>query len=134
MIVSNQSGIARGLFAADAFHAVMARLAGLLAPHGVSFAGAYFCPHHPEFTGPCDCRKPATALFEQAARDLALDLGRSWYVGDRVADAEPAARFGGRGILIASPAGEEAARARMLRLPVVPDFGAAVALIVPAGA
>lgn len=133
VVVSNQSGIARGLFGPEAFAAVMARIGELLAPRGVRFQGAYFCPHHPDFTGACDCRKPGTALFERAARELRLDLTRSWLIGDRAQDAEPALRLGGRGIVLA-PAGDgpEAARARSLGLPVLPDLVAAARLVGPA--
>ncbi len=130
VVVSNQSGIARGLFGPDAFAAVQARIAELLAPHGVRFAGAYFCPHHPDITGPCDCRKPGVALFQQAARELRLDLAQSWMIGDRLSDAEPALRLGGHGLVIESPeTREEAARARVLGLEVAPDFEAAARLI-----
>jgi D-glycero-D-manno-heptose 1,7-bisphosphate phosphatase len=133
VVVSNQSGIARGLFGPEAFGAVMDRIGALLAPHGVRFAGAFFCPHHPDFTGPCDCRKPGVALFERAARLLDLDLARSWMVGDRVEDAEPASRLGGRGIVIA-PDGttETARRARELGCDVLPDLDAAARRILGA--
>jgi len=100
IIVTNQSGIARGILTEGDFRAVQERLQLVLAAHGVRFAGVYFCPHHPDFTGPCDCRKPAPALYEQAAREHGLDLGRSVYIGDRLRDVEAAARFGGLGILV----------------------------------
>jgi D-glycero-D-manno-heptose 1,7-bisphosphate phosphatase len=126
VVVSNQSGIARGIFGPEAFTAVMDRIGALLDPAGVRLAGAYFCPHHPAFTGPCACRKPGGALFERAARDLDLDLARSWLVGDRVQDAEPALGFGARGIVLApADAGPDADRARALGLEVLPDLAAA---------
>ena len=130
VIVSNQSGIARGLFGPEAFDAVLERLAALLAPRGVRFAGAYYCPHHPDFSGPCDCRKPGVALFERAARDLDLDLVRSWFVGDRLKDVEPAARLGGHGLLLETvEAADEVGRARAAGIPVTRDLRAAAALI-----
>jgi len=133
VVVSNQSGIARGRYGPDAFAAVQARIGELLAPHGVRFAGAYFCPHHPDITGPCDCRKPGIALFQQAARELRLDLGKSWMVGDRLSDAEPALRLGGHGLLIASAdVPEEVARAGLLGIAVAPDLAAAARIIGPA--
>jgi len=131
VVVSNQSGIARGLFGPGAFHAVMARIEELLAPHGVRFAGTYFCPHHPDVTGPCACRKPGVELFQRAARELGLDLRRSWFLGDRAQDAEPASRLGGRGLLIGDPPPQEVERARELGLAVAPDLQAAAALIGP---
>lgn len=126
VVVSNQSGIARGFHTAAAFHAVMGRIGELLEPHGVRLAGAYFCPHHPEFTGPCDCRKPAPALFHAAARDLGLDLARSWYVGNRWEDVAPAAALGGEGILLTSLASEaDVRRARVEGVRTAPDLPAA---------
>jgi len=126
VVVSNQSGMARGLYGPDDFFAVQSRIGELLAAHGVRFAGAYFCPHHPDITGPCDCRKPGVELFERAARDLGLSLRGSWMVGDRVSDAQPAVALGGHGLVIAgADAAEEAARARALGLAVAPDFAAA---------
>ncbi len=129
VVISNQSGMARRLYGPEAFHAVMGRIAELLAPSGVRFAGTYYCPHHPDFTGPCDCRKPGVALFERAARDLDLDLEGSWFLGDKLQDAEPAARLGGHGLLIGAPGGGDAARARELGVQVVPDLAAAARLI-----
>jgi D-glycero-D-manno-heptose 1,7-bisphosphate phosphatase len=135
VVVSNQSGIARGFYGPEAFAAVMDRIGALLGPRGVRFAGAYFCPHHPDITGPCDCRKPGVALFERAARDLTLDLARSWFVGDRLQDAEPAVRLGGRGILIeTAEAADDARRARASGIAVVADLPAAAALIGPSAA
>ncbi|MGA2384436.1 MAG: HAD family hydrolase [Gemmatimonadales bacterium] len=129
VVVSNQSGIARGLFGPGAFHAVTARVEELLAPHGVRFAGVYYCPHHPDFTGPCACRKPGVELFERAARELGFDLRHSWFVGDKLQDAEPARRLGGRGVLLGIPAPADAQRTRDLGVAVAPDLQAAAALI-----
>ena len=129
IVVSNQSGIARGLFGPAAFAAVMARIEELLAPHGVRFAGVYHCPHHPDFTGPCRCRKPGVELFERAAREMGLDLRRSWFVGDKLQDAEPARRLGGRGVLLGNPLPQDAERAR--DQAVAEDLVAAAALIGP---
>ena len=134
VVVTNQSGIARGLFGPGAFHAVMARIEELIAPHGVRFAGVYYCPHHPDFTGPCLCRKPGVELFERAARELGLDLRRSWFVGDKLHDVEPARRLGGSGILLGLPTDAEAARTRELGIAVAADLAAAAGLIgSPAG-
>lgn len=130
VVISNQSGIARGFYGPEAFAAVMDRLGALLAPRGVRFAGTYFCPHHPDVTGPCACRKPGVELFERAARDLGLDLARSWYVGDRLKDVEPATRLGGRAILIETPeSAYDARQARAMGTPVVGNLQAAASLI-----
>lgn len=130
VLVSNQSGIARGLYGAEAFHAVNRRVEELLPSPAARFAGAYHCPHHPDFTGPCDCRKPAPGLFRQAASDLGLDLARCWFVGDRATDVEPARTLGGRGILVAPTAGAaDLAAARATGAAIVADFPLAASLI-----
>jgi D-glycero-D-manno-heptose 1,7-bisphosphate phosphatase len=100
VVVSNQSGIARGRYSADDYEAVQRRLVELLSAQDARLDAAYFCPHHPDVTGPCECRKPGTKLFRDAARDLGIDLARSWFVGDRPSDVAPAGALGGRGILV----------------------------------
>jgi len=137
--VSNQSGIARGVYDAAAYAAVQRRLVELLAAHGARLDGAYFCPHHPDITGPCDCRKPGVRLFRDAAAGLDLDLARCFWVGDRVSDVEPARGLGGgpgggHGLLVSTGrGGEHVAAARALGFPVVSDLAAAAAEIVRGG-
>ena len=130
VLVSNQSGIARGFFPPEAFAAVNRRIEELLGAGGPRFAGVYHCPHHPDFGGPCECRKPGTRLFRQAAADLGLDLARSWFVGNRASDVEPAVVLGGRGLLITGPArATDLAAARRTGARTAPDFAAVAALI-----
>lgn len=107
VVVTNQSGIARGLYTLDDYHAVARRLGQELAGEGLALNATYFCPHHPQFTGPCDCRKPAPGMYLRAARELGLDLSICFFVGDRKKDVEPAATFGGRGILVRTGYGAE---------------------------
>src|SRR5205814_9502112 len=84
--VSNQSGIARGLYDAAAYAAVQRRLVELLAQHGARLDGAYFCPHHPAFTGPCECRQPGLPLFGGAQAARGLDPPPCYWVGARRSD------------------------------------------------
>jgi D-glycero-D-manno-heptose 1,7-bisphosphate phosphatase len=129
--VSNQSGIARGLYRVAEYDAVQRRLAQLLEAHGARLDGAYFCPHHPDLTGPCDCRKPGTKLFRDAAAALGIDLARSWFVGDRLSDVAPGETLRGRGLLVTTgEGGKDAAAARARGVPVVADLAAAAAMIV----
>jgi len=100
IVVTNQSGIARGLLTADDYARVADRVDELLAAEGARIDASYLCPHHPEFTGPCDCRKPGTLLYRRAAEEHDLDLVRSVYIGDRWRDVVPALDLGGRGILV----------------------------------
>ncbi|HWZ58709.1 MAG TPA: HAD family hydrolase [Gemmatimonadaceae bacterium] len=103
VIVTNQSGIARGYITAAQYDAVRARLDALLCAAGAPVDGTYHCPHHPDVDGPCDCRKPGTGLYRQAIADLELDAGRTAFVGDRWSDMAAARVFGGLGLLVPSP-------------------------------
>lgn len=105
VVVTNQSGVARGLFPESALGGVEARLRELLAEDGVTLAGFYACPHHPEGTVPeyaqdCDCRKPGPGLLRRAAGELNLDLDASWMVGDILNDIEAGRRAGCRAVLL----------------------------------
>ncbi len=134
IVVSNQSGIARGLYRPEAFYAVMARIGALL-PRGTGFAASYFCPHHPDFTGPCSCRKPGTGLFELASREHGLDLAQSWWIGDHWRDVEPALAFRARAVLVGDGHDEsEAQLAVQHRVAAVPTFREAAAHILRSGA
>ena len=131
--VSNQSGIARGLYDAAAYSAVQRRLVELLAAHDARIDAAYFCPHHPRFTGPCECRKPGVKLFHDAEAALGLDLTRCYWVGDRLSDVESARTLRGDALLVETGYGAaHVGKARALGIAVVPDLAAAAAAIVRA--
>jgi D-glycero-D-manno-heptose 1,7-bisphosphate phosphatase len=98
VVITNQSGAARGYFPAALVDEVHAHLKKLLAAGGAHLDGIYTCRHHPE--AGCDCRKPRPTLIQQAARDLDLDLAHSYAVGDRYKDIETAANAGVKGILV----------------------------------
>jgi D-glycero-D-manno-heptose 1,7-bisphosphate phosphatase len=135
VVVTNQSGIARGLLTEADYAATVRRLDELLATAGARLAGHYHCPHLPDVTGPCDCRKPGPLLYERAARDLDLDLAASWWVGDRERDLGAADRFGGRAILVLTGAGlDESRQPRDVPRPVAADLVAAVARVLDAQA
>ena len=101
IVVTNQSGIARGLLTEQDYERVRMRLDKLLAAEGAKIDASYHCPHHPDFNGACDCRKPGLKLYRLAAAEHGLDLARSVYVGDRIRDIEPGHRLGGTTILLA---------------------------------
>jgi D-glycero-D-manno-heptose 1,7-bisphosphate phosphatase len=108
------------------YAAVQRRLGELLAAHSAHLDGSYFCPHHPQFTGACECRKPGTKLFLDAKAALAIDFTRSWWVGDRLSDVQPARLLGGHGILVATGHGTlHQGQARAIGVIVVADLGAA---------
>ena len=129
VVVTNQSGIARGLYRLEDYHAVARRLEAVLAQAGVPVDGTYFCPHHPDFTGPCACRKPGVGLYVAAAGELGLDLRSSWYVGDKITDVLPALELGGKGILVRTGYGRDLEATVPGAVSVVNDLAAAAALI-----
>ena len=102
VLVTNQPVIARGEITDDGLRAIHDRLESLLAQFGAHLDAIYYCPHHPDFTGYCDCRKPAPGLLQSAARDLGIDIGRSWMIGDSERDLGAAAAFGIPAALVAS--------------------------------
>ena len=107
VIITNQSGVARGYFPESLVHEAHALLTATLRKDGATIDGIYYCPHHPtagnsKHTIQCDCRKPATGLMDRAARDLDIDLKQSFMVGDKWSDIELGHRAGARSILVRS--------------------------------
>ncbi|HEY9880585.1 MAG TPA: HAD family hydrolase [Leptolyngbyaceae cyanobacterium] len=102
IVITNQSGVARGYFSEAAIAPVEAHLRQVL---GVPLAGFYHCPHHPDgsvaqYAIDCTCRKPEPGMLLQAAADLNIDLAQSWLIGDILNDVEAGRRAGCRTILI----------------------------------
>lgn len=106
VVVSNNSGVARGLFTAAEAQAMGQRLVAVLADEGVKLGGYYFCPHHPSagqverFARSCDCRKPRPGMLLRAADELGLDLARSWMVGDLPSDVGAGRAAGAQPVLL----------------------------------
>ncbi len=105
VVITNQSGIARGYFTEADLSRMHDHLAAELARFGVRLDGVYFCPHHvdgvvPDLAVACECRKPQPGMLTRAAADLGLDLARSWFVGDILDDVEAGNRAGCRTILV----------------------------------
>jgi D-glycero-D-manno-heptose 1,7-bisphosphate phosphatase len=133
VVVTNQSGIARGLITLEEYSTTERRVNELLTAEGARLDAHYFCPHLPELSGPCDCRKPGSLLYRQAAERFGIDLSRSWWIGDRVRDVLPAESFGGRGILVLTGAGEvEKMDGQAGRFLQATDLAAAVDIILTA--
>lgn len=131
VIITNQSGIARGYYDEAAYEAVDRRVRALLEAAGAPVSGSYHCPHHPDFTGPCDCRKPAAGLFLRAAAELTLDPRRSLFIGDRLRDVAPARALGGRAFLVRTGYGEEEAARVEEDVVVCADLAAVAAAAGP---
>jgi len=134
VIVTNQSGIARRRYTVGDYQAVQQRLGALLNAHGARIDGAYFCPHHPLLSGPCECRKPGLKLFHEAQAAFDIDFMRSWWIGDRLSDVQPARLLRGEGILVATGDGNlHQGQARALGVMVVADLASAVDKILKTG-
>jgi D,D-heptose 1,7-bisphosphate phosphatase len=120
-VISNQSGIARGFFGVDALRRIHDRMAAGLRERGVAFDGIYYCPHHPD--AQCPCRKPSPRMVLDAAESYAVDLGRSYFIGDRISDVETGKNAGCATVLVLTGAGEETRAA--LKADRLPDHIAA---------
>ena len=105
VVVTNQSGLARGYFPVSLLAEVHQQMEEQLAAEGAHIDGLYICPHHPEakeekYRKACDCRKPKIGLLKKAAADLQLDLKQSFMVGDRWSDLKCGAAAGATSILV----------------------------------
>jgi D-glycero-D-manno-heptose 1,7-bisphosphate phosphatase len=122
VVVTNQSGVARGLIDPHFAEQGYRNLAELVARDGARIDGYYFCPHHPEGEGPygivCRCRKPASGMLERAAGELNLRLEGSFMIGDKLSDVQTGAGLGIVPLLVRSGSGRETEA----ELPA--DFGA----------
>ena len=105
ILVTNQSGVARGLFPESLVHEAHARLAQMLEEEGARLDGVYYCPHHPKagnlpYTMACDCRKPGTGLVDRAVKELDINVSHSFMVGDKWSDVELGQRAGMKSVLV----------------------------------
>jgi D-glycero-D-manno-heptose 1,7-bisphosphate phosphatase len=105
IVVTNQSGVARGYYSIDAVNRLHGYMDSELARHGTSVDAYYVCPHHPqgivgEFAKACDCRKPGPGMLLKAANDFSVDLASSFLIGDKQTDVEAALSAGCRPVLV----------------------------------
>ncbi len=98
VLITNQSGIARGLLTEGDLHMIHRKLEGELERQGGGLDGIFFCAHHPDDS--CQCRKPKPGLILRAAKELDLSLSRSYYVGDKVIDMQLANAVGSKAVLV----------------------------------
>ncbi|NTV83415.1 MAG: D-glycero-beta-D-manno-heptose 1,7-bisphosphate 7-phosphatase [Bacteroidales bacterium] len=104
VIISNQSGVARGYLTEQTVQTIHTALQEMLQKEGAGIDGMYYCPHHPKGNPPyniqCRCRKPEAGMLRQAGKDLDLDLNRSIVIGDKLSDVQTAQRLNIPGILV----------------------------------
>ena len=105
IVISNQSGVARGYFKEEELQNVSDAITTLLSKEGITVDGFYYCPHHKEgtvkeYTIDCDCRKPKPGLLLRAAKDFDIDVKQSWMIGDILNDAEAGKAAGCKTVLL----------------------------------
>lgn len=102
IIATNQGGLAKGWYTKAEMEKMHKQLKHAYHEHGVEFTDIYFCPHHPDYTGPCDCRKPKPGLLLQGIEKYDIDPARSYFIGDNDRDILAGTAAGVKGILIKS--------------------------------
>ena len=129
VLVTNQSGIGRGLYGVDDYRRVAAEVERQLARAHVVMDGVYFCPDAPGGDPATTCRKPSTLMHRTAARDLGLVVRGSYCVGDKASDVEPARALDGTGILVRTGWGREVEPTLPPEHLVADDLAAAAELV-----
>jgi histidinol-phosphate phosphatase family protein len=127
-IITNQSGIGRGYYSEQSFHAFQAHLLSDLASFDIRIEGTFFCPHRPDEA--CSCRKPELGLVNRVRDELGADLSRSWVIGDGLGDICLAERAGCRGaVLVTTGRGRETDRKVDPGVPRAANLAAAAEII-----
>jgi D-glycero-D-manno-heptose 1,7-bisphosphate phosphatase len=129
VVISNQSGVARGYFDEQVVETINAALVNMLAAEHAQVDGIYYCPHHPKGYPPynieCSCRKPASGMLLQATDDLNIDLTKSAVIGDKYTDVLTGHRLGIPGLLVCTGFGEGEIEKYSVTWNRAPDFIAA---------
>lgn len=120
VVITNQSGVGRGLFSTETLGAIHARLRAVFEAGGAPFDGLYYCPHHPD--DGCACRKPGTVMVERAVADLGLDLSRAYVLGDQRRDIDLARRIGAKGLLVTTGPTSTQALEELRQEGAAPDY------------
>jgi len=112
IVITNQSGIARGYYNEDTLAVIHDRMITELGRDGARIDAIYYCPHHPRigddrYRQMCACRKPRPGMLRQAAREHSIDLTRSYVIGDKASDINLATNAGARGVLVLTGYGRE---------------------------
>lgn len=125
VVITNQSGVARGLYTEEALRLIHDHMMEELGRAGARVDAVYYCPHHPEigdrqYCVACECRKPEPGMLHRAAREHDIDLTRSYVIGDKASDINLAANAGARGALVLTGYGRGTLEGRYL--PCEPDI------------
>ena len=138
LVISNQSGIARGLFTEEDLIPIHAKFQQELGASGARIDRIYYCPHHPtsgiaRYRMDCDCRKPRPGMLRRAEKEMGVDLRRSYVIGDRIVDVLAGRSIGAKGILVLTGYGtssvEECREQGIEPDYIAPSVGEAVSFI-----
>ena len=126
VVITNQSGIARGMYSEATLGSIHSRMIEELARKGARIDAVYYCPHHPDvgnarYRTDCECRKPGTGMLDRAAREHGVDLARSFVIGDKASDIKLAENAGARAALVLTGYGRETL-AHPDRWPCAPEI------------
>src|SRR6195952_3885967 len=102
IVATNQGGLAKGWYTENELAKMHGHLKEVYKNHGIEITDIFYCPHHPDFTGDCDCRKPKPGLLLKAIEKYNIDPAKSYFIGDRERDIEAGAAAGVKGILVNS--------------------------------
>lgn len=127
VVITNQAGVAKGLFSEEHVWEIHERIQGELRERGAHIDRFYYCPHHPtegqgKYLQVCDCRKPAAGMLIRAAEEMNIDLGRSYLVGDMVKDMEAARRAGVKAVLVRTGHGGNVLSDELTLDDTAPDY------------
>lgn len=131
VVVTNQSGVGRGLFTEDFVDKVHEELRKMLEKEGAFLDGVYYCPHLPD--AGCLCRKPESGMLQMASKDMDIDLKRSYMVGDKAIDIELAHKAGAKGVMVRTGYGEEELNKFTVHPGLAPQSGAGSSLPAESG-
>jgi D-glycero-D-manno-heptose 1,7-bisphosphate phosphatase len=107
IVITNQAGIARGYYSGADVTRLHAWMNEELEKYGTRIDGFYYCPHHPEHGGECECRKPRPGMLFQARQDFDIDFSRSWLIGDKASDIQASVAAGVKSILVLTGYGKD---------------------------
>lgn len=119
IVITNQAGIARGLFSEEDLNQIHNKMRRILNQNGIIIDDIFYCPHHPDFTGECDCRKPKPGMILKAQRKYNIDLQTSFMVGDTLSDFETGKAANCKTVLVLTGYG---IKERDKMISIIPDY------------
>ena len=107
IVITNQAGIARGYYTEERLKEIHEKMERILKENNIQLDDIYYCPHHPEFTGPCNCRKPNPGMLLKAQEEHQIDLKNSYMIGDTLNDIKTGINVGCKTALVLTGYGQQ---------------------------